>query len=189
MGRFKVEFKHNITNDLNRYGSVNDLKYFIDIHQYGRSAKILELHVPKVKKEGREQLAQSFLAKAAFFYSEIGWFEKTYHLYTSARDPKQARAAIYKRDNLQEKFEKIINEKYKNKEDSLFHRIKNEGIARLWEKDHYLGRAAMLQYDLGNNDQAQELIEKEGLDLNALIEFIKECKQSKIIIQKSRLIL
>ncbi len=175
---------NNRIEDPSRYGSINKLKYFVDIRQFGRAAKILELYAPQLKKVGKEDLAKSFLEKSALFYSKIGWFEKTYGLYSSIQKLNEAKKAILKRDKLQEKFEMTINEEYKNKDDSLFNRIKKEKIAQLWEQEKYDGRAAIFQYDLGNINKAQALIEKEGLDLVTLCNFVKECSQLNIIIEK-----
>ncbi len=170
--------------DTDKYGSIKNLKYFVSIRHYGRAAKILELYALQLKKDGRNNLAKSFIEKSADFYFKIGWFEKAYHLYSSIIKPGQAKKAIFKRDELQEKFEKTINKEYNDKDHS-FYRIKQKKLAQLWEKEQYCGRAAMLQYRIGDIDKAKELIEKEGLSISDLEKFIEECKHSKIIISKT----
>jgi len=189
----------DITNDPERCIIAKDLKIFIARRQFGGAAKeIEEVVIPNLKKKGENDLILPFKKQAAFFYSEIGWFEKAYHVYCEGRDPKKARAAIYQRDNLQEEFKKIVDKKFhtgqieKNYGDNYLLELKKEReTAELWEKEGYRGRAAMLQYKLGkknqlsNTNKAKELIEKEGLTISDLEKFIKECKNSNIVISKT----
>lgn len=188
----------DINNDAERYGSIDKLKYFIDIGQNGRVAKILEVHAPLIKKEGRKDLALSFFKKSGLFYSKIGWFEKAYYMNSKGGDIKKAKAAISQRNTLQEQFRKFVDKKFhtgqieKDYGDNFLLELKKEKeIAELWEKEGYRGRAAMLQYKLNkkdmlsNKNKPKELIEEEGLTISDLEKYIEECKNSNIVISKT----